>query len=121
VPLSLPPRTFVATVDATFIFIISQLFIALAGVAVPYKRPDIWERGFKATLAGIPLISIVGACAVLFWVWGMAISASWLEFWGMLYLAFWVFVGSLIWFAYAERNRRMGIALQDIYGEIPPA
>jgi len=121
VPLSLPPRTFFAMVDATFIFIISQLLIAFAAVVVPYRRPDMWERGFKATVAGIPAISICGALAVLFWVWGLAVSAAWLEAWGMLYLAFWVFVGSLIWFAYAERNRRVGIKLQDIYGEIPPA
>ena len=121
IPMSLPPRVFFATVDTTFLFIISQLLIAFAGVVVPYRRPDIWERGFKAMVAGIPAISLCGALAVLFWVWGLAVSASWLEAWGMLYLSAWVFAGSLIWFAYAERNRRMGITLQDIYGEIPPA
>jgi APA family basic amino acid/polyamine antiporter len=114
-------NVFFATVDATFIFIISQLLIAFAGVVLPYRRPDIWERGFKAVVAGIPLISICGALAIFFWVWGLAVSASWLDAWAMLVLSFWVFVGSLIWFAFAERNRRIGIALQDIYGEIPPA
>jgi amino acid transporter len=114
-------NVFFATVDATFIFILSQLLIAFAGVVLPYRRPDIWERGFKAVVAGIPLISICGALAIFFWVWGLAISASWLNAWAMLYLSFWVLLGSLIWFAFAERNRRIGIALQDIYGEIPPA
>jgi amino acid transporter len=120
IPLSLG-NVFMATVDATFIFILSQLLIAFAGVILPYRRPDIWERGFKAVIAGIPVISICGALSMLFWVWGLAVSASWLDAWAMLYLAIWVFIGSLIWFAFAERNRRMGIALQDIYGEIPPA
>jgi amino acid transporter len=120
IPLSLG-NVFMATVDATFIFIFSQLLIAFAGVILPYRRPDIWERGFKAVIAGIPVISICGALSMLFWVWGLAVSASWLDAWAMLYLAIWVFIGSLIWFAFAERNRRMGIALQDIYGEIPPA
>jgi amino acid transporter len=120
IPISLG-GVFIATVDATFIFIMSQLLIAFAGVILPYRRPDIWERGFKAVIAGIPVISICGALSMLFWVWGLAVSASWLDPWGMLYLAIWVFIGSLIWFAFAERNRRVGIALQDIYGEIPPA
>lgn len=120
VPLALR-ETFIAVVDCTFLYIFSQLIIAFAGVVLPFRRPDIWERGLKISFAGIPVISICGALAVFLYGWGVAISASWLDAWSMLYLSLWIFIGSLIWFAFAERNRRMGISLQDIYGEIPPA
>jgi APA family basic amino acid/polyamine antiporter len=116
---------FAAMIDVTFIYIVRCLFGAFTGVTLPYRKPDIWERGFKATVAGIPLLAICGVFAVFLWMWGLMISATWLSIgppnWDMVYLAFWVAFGAFIWLAFAEYNKRRGITIPAIYGEIPPA
>jgi len=111
----------IAMADVTFIYILRCLFGAITGVVLPYKKPDIWERGFKLSVGGVPVISICGVIACFWWLWGLAISAWWLSFLEMAYLSFWFAFGAFIWFFYAEYNKRRGIPLESIYGTIPPA
>jgi len=60
---------FIALVGTTVLCIYRYLFAAMAATILPYKRPDVWEKGLRLTVAGIPLISILGLISFAWWTY----------------------------------------------------
>ncbi len=108
-------------VGTTVFCIFRYLFDCLTGIMVPFKRPEIYERGLKIEIAGIPLISIVSWIALVFW--------SYIFWWACLELdpmtintyTVWIAIGMLIFSGYYVYNRKRGIDVASIYREVPPA
>jgi len=106
--------------NASFWFAWVYIFVAFAAIVLPFKRRDVWEKGTKRTIFGIPDTTFVGALAAIGMLWIFAVSTiGWVLFqWDVTIL--WMLIGILIFVYFAAKNQRRGINIAQIYGEIPP-
>ena len=112
---------FIAMVGTTVLCIWRYLFDALAATILPYKRPEIWEKGLKLTVAGIPLITIFGFIAFVWWSYIFWFACTYLDPVTILTYAGWMGLGLFIFVGYWVYNQKRGIDPRTIYQEIPPA
>ena len=115
---------YVETVSAivfgiTFVYGLARLFQHLAEIELPYTRPEIYRSGITIEIAGIPLMTILGAFSAGLFLYLLATlpanpvySAAMI---GVIYT-----LGAIIYFYYARKNMKRGISPRDIYAEIPP-
>jgi len=108
-------------VDTTVLAIFRYLFVALTGMMFPFRRPDIYEKGLKLEIAGLPLITILGWIAFTWWTYIFWFTSTTLEAVGILVYMIWEGLGMLIFAGYYIYNIRRGIDVSTIYREIPPA
>jgi amino acid transporter len=108
-------------VDTTVLAIFRYLFVALTAMMFPFKRKDIYERGLKLEIGGIPLITIIGWIAFTWWTYIFWFTATALEALGILVYMGWEGLGMLIFVGYYIYNTKRGIDVTTIYREIPPA
>ena len=111
---------FIALVGTTVLCIYRYLFAAMAATILPYKRPDVWEKGLRLTVAGIPLISILGLISFAWWTYIFYYACLTLDPITILTYMFWMGLGLLIFVGFWAYNRRKGIDPRTIYQEIPP-
>jgi len=107
--------------DTTILAIFRYLFVALTAMMFPFKRPDIYEKGLKWEIGGIPLITIIGWIAFTWWTYIFWFTSTTLEAIGILVYMVWEGLGMLIFAGYYIYNIRRGIDVSTIYREIPPA
>ncbi|MEX2704590.1 MAG: APC family permease [Candidatus Freyrarchaeum guaymaensis] len=95
-------------------------FGCMAAILFPYIKPEIYERGFKWQIGGIPVITlagVIGFIATTFVIFTAIQSLSLNGLWTNLI----VFgLGGLIFAAYYAHNKRIGVDMATIYAEIPP-
>ena len=96
------------------------LLVAMAIALVPYTRPDIWERGMRLTLLGVPLVTILGFLNTFFYSYWFFTACTAMDSLTVLWYAIWTSLGTLIFIAFWAYNLRRGIDPKTIYAEIPP-
>lgn len=115
------------TLNGIFAWIISFCVTSFAAIVFPYRRRELFEASpFNRRIAGIPVISIVGAvslaalgfCEYLFWadpVQGLA-SNSYMQKWTIG-----VFASGFAFYALAYLvQRARGVRVERVFAEIPP-
>ncbi|MHA1723194.1 MAG: APC family permease [Candidatus Baldrarchaeia archaeon] len=112
---------FLAMVGTTVLAIWRYLFDAMAATILPYRRPEIWEKGLKLSVAGIPLITILGFIAFVWWNYIFWFACLALDSTTIATYAGWLGFGLLIFVGYWVYNQKRGIDPRTIYQEIPPA
>jgi APA family basic amino acid/polyamine antiporter len=110
-----------AILDFTALFFLWT--VGLAGIFLPYTRPDLFEKcTFQYKLGGLPWMTILGvlACGIGWWanfMVGVELSTNWSQV-GMAAI---ITIGfALVAWMYA-RNRKEGIDPNQIFASIPPA
>jgi len=108
-------------VDTTVLAIFRYLFVALTAIMFPFRRPDIYEKGLKLEIAGIPIVTIIGWIAFTWWTYIFWFTSTTLDPLGILVYMVWEGIGMIIFAGYYVYNIRRGIDVSTIYKEIPPA
>jgi amino acid transporter len=106
--------------NSSFWFAFVYVMVAFAAIVLPYKRRDVWEKGTKRRIFGIPDTTLIGAFAAIGMLWILTLSTIGITLLGWDVSILWMLVGVLIFVYYAAKNERRGINIKDIYGEIPP-
>lgn len=121
-------NTPISIVDVTVVFQISYALFALSAALMPYIRKDLFRNAviIKKKVAGIPVITWVGASTFAFLVWSLFYT------WGnpvllpinlptILSIAIIYSSGLAIYVIAREvRKRKLGIDINLIFKEIPP-
>jgi len=106
--------------NSSFWYAFAYLIVAFTAVVLPYKRPDIWEKGSKSKIAGIPVMSLIGAFGVIGMFWILALSTVGISLVAWNVSVLWMLIGVLIFVYFVAKNEKRGIKMTAIYGEIPP-
>ncbi|MEB3860416.1 MAG: hypothetical protein LRS43_04320, partial [Desulfurococcales archaeon] len=98
------------------------LFAAIALMLLPYRRPDLYSQSITRRIAGIPVVTIIGAIATAFslaviglgtsQIIGDPVSTTW--------MAIWIILAIILYLYYRAKNRARGIDISRIYKEVPP-
>ena len=87
-------------------------------IVLPYRRPEIWERGLKIEVKGVPLISIAGV--INFVVFGYIFFSAVVSPLSAFATAL-IFVGGAFWYLYyAHKLKKEGIDIESIFATLPP-
>jgi amino acid transporter len=101
-----------------WVYTFARLFQHWSEVEVAFSKPHIWERGFRWTIGGIPLVAITGAISATFMLYILCTSAAIIG--SGLMIAITYLIGMLHFAIYANKNLKKGIPPSSIYGELPP-
>jgi APA family basic amino acid/polyamine antiporter len=96
------------------------LIYSVAAIMLPYKRPDIWKKGITKTVAGLPLVTILGGLSAIGMLWLLALSTIGISLTAWNVSTVWMAIGIFIFVYYARKNFKRGISIVDIFGETPP-
>ncbi len=98
------------------------LFSAIALMLLPFRRPDLYAQGVTRKVAGIPVVTIVGAIATAFslaviglgtsQIIGDPVSTAW--------MVLWIALAVVLYLYYSNKNKKRGIDISRIYKEVPP-
>jgi amino acid transporter len=119
---------FSALVYSCFFVLLTMMVVAIAGIALPYRFPDIWKASPGAKkLAGIPVITLLGMLMFLGSVFIDGLYAGWREFGipsglrALVYAGLTMLLGlALYYLATFVRERTEGVDISLNYREIPP-
>jgi len=106
--------------NSSFWFAFVYVMVAFSAIVLPYKRRDVWEKGTKRRIFGIPDTTFVGALAAIGMLWILALSTIGISLIAWNVSILWMLIGVLIFVYFAAKNERRGINITQIYGEIPP-
>jgi amino acid transporter len=96
--------------------------MGLAGIFLPYLRPDLYEKStFQYTLGGVPVITIIGVATFLVGWWMMGVVGQYMVFWSTMGTAIMLAIGFILVAFMYNKNRKEGIDPNKIFTEIPPA
>ena len=109
-----------AAANSSFWYAFAYLIVAFTATVLPYKRPDIWEKGLKTKVFGIPVMSLVGACGVVGMFWILALSTVGISLLAWNVSVLWMLIGVFVFVFFVAKNERRGIKMMQIFGEIPP-
>ncbi len=112
---------FIALVGTTVLCIYRYLFDAMCAAIIPYSRPEIYDKGLKVMVAGVPLITILGIIAFAWWTYIFYFACLALDPLTIATYMVWMGFGLFIFVAYWAYNKSKGIDPTTIYKEIPPA
>jgi len=116
------PGGFIAAMDTTMLYQVTVTFACVAAALTPYVRRDLYDKGLKIELAGIPVLTIAGILGFAFNFWFWLVAATWLsKTTDMLMQSLWMALGLTIFVAYYIVNIKKGIDVKSIYAEVPPA
>jgi len=116
------PGAFVAAMDTTMLYQVTVCFACLAAAVTPYARKDLYEKGLKIEVGGIPVLTICGVLGFMFNFWFWLVAATWLKpMPDQLVQSIWMMVGLAIFVGYYMYNTKKGIDVKTIYAEVPPA
>jgi amino acid transporter len=110
----------VSAANTVFWTALFYLIYSAAAIMLPYKRPDIWKKGITKTVAGIPLVTILGALSAMGMLWLLALSTIGISLQAWNVSEIWMIIGIAIFVYYAYKNSKRGISVVDIFGEVPP-
>ena len=106
--------------------ILAFLILAIAAIVFPFRRRDLYERSpIRRSFAGIPVFSIIGACALAYWGFlaytlafrdelGANSHTGWM---GIIVIAA---IGFLVYPVSYLVNRYRGLDLGLAFKELPP-
>lgn len=103
----------------TFVYSLARMWHAWSEIELPFSRPEIWKQGFAWTIAGLPVMTIIGAFAGSMHLYLLAtLTANPLDSGMFIWLLY--FFGALMFGYYALKNQKRGVPPSKIYGELPP-
>jgi len=119
---------FQVLVYATLVQLIAMALVGVSAIVVPYTKPDLYRASAtKKTIAGIPVVSIAGAGAVLtcVFVWVLYFHYPTQFFLSDKQKMFSIFgvtiaLAILYYFAVKAFRRSKGIDIDRAFAEIPP-
>jgi amino acid transporter len=106
--------------NTSFWYAFAYMIVAFAAIVVPYKRKDIWEKGVKRRILGLPEMTLIGSLATIGMLWIVTLSTIGISLLAWNVSVLWMLVGVLIFIYYVRKNEIRGINVAQIYGEIPP-
>jgi amino acid transporter len=106
--------------NSSFWFAFVYVMVAFCAIVLPYKRRDVWEKGTKRKIFGIPDTTFVGALAAIGTLWILTLSTIGINLLAWDVSMLWMLIGILIFVYFAAKNEKRGINITQIYGEIPP-
>jgi basic amino acid/polyamine antiporter, APA family len=97
--------------------------VGLAGVFLPYTRPDLFEKStFQSKWGGIPVMTIMGVAVLLIgWYMILMVGLELSTTYSQIGMAAVVSVGFILVAYMYNKNRREGIDPNQIYMQIPPS
>jgi amino acid transporter len=101
-----------------WVYTFARLFQHWSEIELPFSKPHIWEKGFRWTVGGIPLMAITGSISAAFMLYILTTSAAVVGSGMMIALTY--LIGTLHFAYYANKNLKKGIPPASIYGELPP-
>jgi len=114
--------TWLVFVGSEVMMVFGYLFCAIAALIFPFVRSEVWERGRRLTIAGVPVVSILGAIAMFFFFYQFWMSISGLSpglegmwWYTIFYTGLLLIVAAYYWY-----NKKRGIDIRTLYSEIPP-
>jgi APA family basic amino acid/polyamine antiporter len=113
----------------TFIDCFTYLFICISALFFIKKFKSAYEKGAK--LGGPAVLYLAGIIGTVFWILLLGMQVYLLNVVDIYYIdnpllvegllvIITFLVGALIYFYYRSKNKKMGIDVSKIYGEIPP-
>ncbi len=113
----------VGTVLGTILF--SAVFVywlyGLAAMVLPYRNEELYASSpLQTNIAGIPLLSIIGATAFAVGWFVIFISAKQMSLDIVLALCVYMAIVMLYYVARVQRNRSANVDIQQIYNKLPP-
>jgi amino acid transporter len=122
VVLNIVSGEWLASVDTTMLYQVAVMFTSLAAILIPWMRRDLYEKGARWEIAGIPLLTIVGLISFTVNFYFMIVAGAWLNILKDLVLqSVWMGFGVLIFVGFMVYNFKRGIDVRTIYAEVPPA
>jgi hypothetical protein len=106
--------------NSSFWYAFAYLIVAFTATVVPYKFPDIWAKGTKRRIFGIPDMTLVGALGVIGMFWILALSTYGISLLAWNVSILWMLLGVLVFVYFVVKNEKRGIKITQIYGEVPP-
>ncbi|MGP8069590.1 MAG: APC family permease [Candidatus Bathyarchaeia archaeon] len=106
--------------NTSFWYAFAYLIVAFTAVVVPYKFPDIWGKGTKRRIFGIPDMTLVGALGVIGMFWILALSTVGISLLAWNVSILWMLLGVFVFVYFVVKNEKRGIKMTQIFGEIPP-
>jgi amino acid transporter len=110
----------VAAANSSFWYAIAYLVVAITAAVLPFRRRDIWEKGSKSKVLGIPVMALIGGLGIIGMLWITYQSTFGYSLLAWEDTAAWMVLGVFIYVFYYFKNERRGIKVKQIYGEIPP-
>jgi len=110
----------VSAANTSFFIAFVYLIVAFTAIILPYKRPDIWEKGLRKKIFGLPEMTLFGLLAAVGMFWILALSTVGISILAWNLTILYILIGVVVFAFFVVRNEKKGIKLMDIYGEIPP-
>ena len=111
----------VAAVSLFLVFVFARLLIfGLSPTVLPFTRPYIWEQGLRLTIAGFPLMSILGLIHSAFFTYVFLTAAMTMKIESAYAFMISMGIGLIPFLYYAHRNKKLGIDINKIFTELPP-
>ena len=110
----------VSAANTSFWYAFFYLIFSVSAIVLAYKRKDIWEKGVRRLVFGIPETTFLGALSAAGMLWLLALSAIGISLLAWDVSVLWMFVGILVFVYYLHMSDKRGINITQIYGEVPP-
>jgi amino acid transporter len=99
---------------------LGYFIMAISAISLPYRRKDVWEKGVARRILGIPDVAFFGALASIGMLWLFELSAIGVSIVAWNATLVWMAIGVLIYVVLVRKLERLGINLNQVYGEVPP-
>ncbi|HYB84637.1 MAG TPA: amino acid permease [archaeon] len=106
--------------NSSFWYAIAYLVVAITAAVLPFRRPDVWEKGSKSKVLGIPVMALIGVLGIIGMVWITYLTTIGISLFAWEISALWMVLGVFVFAFFYLQNERHGIKVKQIYGEIPP-
>jgi len=111
---------FVSAANTSFWTAFYYLIFSIAAMMLPYKRPELWEKGLKKAIFGVPETTLLGALSAAGMLWILSLSTLGISLTAWNVSVFWMFIGILIFVYYVHKTEKKGIKVAELYKEVPP-
>ncbi len=112
------------------IWFFGWIFLSVAALVFPSRRPDIWEKSpaiVRSSIFGIPWIQVAGGAgliisvAAVYFTFVPALFGGTLSLGGLLVsFGFYMLLPILLYFVAININKQRGVSLEKRFKEIPP-
>jgi len=112
-----------AVIFAISLFALTALlgvFWGLAAICLPYTRPHIWERGYRARVAGVPVDVIFGAITATISWYILFVGMRPVDIISIIMTTVIITIGTVAYVVGTVVNQRRGIDASKIFAEVPP-
>jgi len=97
------------------------MFFGLSAMGIALRRRDLWERGYKLSIGGVPLMLIFGILTLGLAGWWMTLTAALaLAVTTIIGFSIIIMIGAALYGYYYLVNLKKGINMAELYTELPP-